>query len=678
MKRFNKLLFMTTSAILAGCTQPHTSQLTSGIHTENMDTTFSPRQDFYHYACGEWIKNNPLKPEYSRYGVFEMLGETNKKQLIDLITGISEQTHEQGSLGQKISDLYKMAMDSAQLNQQEALPIKDDLHKIAALSDKSELPELIGWLHTLGIAVFWNTYVSADDMNSTQNILHIAQGGLFMDDKSYYLSDDEKNKHLRDAYLQLIENSFQLSGYDLATARQKAQSVMKIETSIAKASLSRVELRDPYLSYHKVSLQDLSTNSSAIQWNKYLSAIGLSDVTTLNLAHPKALASVSDILEKEELPVLVDYMQWALIHSASPFLSDKFVQTSFEFYGKEMSGQEKMQERWKRTLNVINSVLGEAVGKMYVEKYFPAEAKERMLQMVSNLQKSLGERISNVTWMGETTKAKALEKLNTFHVKIGYPDKWRDYSLLTIQHDSYWDNIKRSQLFNHQYNISQWNKPVDRDEWLMTPQTINAYYNPATNEICFPAAILQPPFFDMKADDAANYGAIGVVIGHEMTHGFDDQGRQYDKNGNLEEWWDKQDAEQFKQRAAVLENYFNNITVLDTLKANGALTLGENIADYGGITVAFNAFSHLIDQNKAHIAKSDFTPQQRFFIAYATLWANTIRNEEIIRRTNTDPHSLGQWRVNGILPHIEAFYEAFNVKEGDAMYIENEKRVKIW
>ena len=460
---------------------------------------------------------------------------------------------------------------------------------------------------------------------------------------------------------------FQLAGYDEATAQKAVKAVMNIETRLAKAARSQVELRDPHANYNKMDRATLKKNFPTFDWDTYFTVSGLKDLEEVNVGQPAAMKEVADVINTVSLDDQKLYLQWGLIDAAASYLSDDFEAQNFDFYSRTMSGKKEMQPRWKRSVSTVDGVLGEVVGQMYVEKYFPAAAKERMVTLVKNLQTSLGERIKGLEWMSEPTKEKALEKLATFHVKIGYPDKWKDYSALEIKDDSYWANIERANEWDYNEMIAKAGKPVDKDEWLMTPQTVNAYYNPTTNEICFPAAILQPPFFDMNADDAMNYGAIGVVIGHEMTHGFDDQGRQYDKDGNLKDWWTEEDAKKFEERAQVMVNFFNSIEVAPGVHANGSLTLGENIADHGGLQVSFQAFKNATEAAPLEIVDG-FTPEQRFFLAYANVWAGNIRPEEILRLTKLDPHSLGKWRVDGALPHIQNWYEAFKITEQDSMF----------
>ncbi|MDE5612385.1 MAG: M13 family metallopeptidase, partial [Odoribacter sp.] len=573
--------------------------------------------------------------------------------------------------------LYNMAMDSVKLNADGFGPVRAQLERIAGVKDKKELTKLIAEMTRQGMGAYFGVYISADDMNSSRNLLQTYQGGLGLGDRDYYLKNDAHNKEIREKYEQHVAKMFQLAGFGEAAARKAAAQVMAIETRLATASYEKVKLRDPYANYHKMSLEALKKEIPGIDWNLYFSTLGLPNLKELNVGQPEPLKEVASILNKVELDAQKAYLQWKVIDAAAPYLSDDFVAENFEFNGKVLSGIKEMKPRWKRAVATVDGVLGEAVGQMYVEKYFPAAAKERMVKLVENLQKALGERIQNLTWMSEETKAKALDKLAAIYVKVGYPDKWRDYSNLEIKNDSYWANILRSNEFDFDYMLAKADQPVDRTEWLMTPQTVNAYYNPTTNEICFPAGILQYPFFDMNADDAFNYGAIGVVIGHEMTHGFDDQGRQYDKDGNLKDWWTAYDARKFEKRAQVLVDWFDAIEVLQGLQANGQLKLGENIADHGGLQVAFQAFRNATaDAPLGEVG--GFTPEQRFYLAYANVWAGNIRDEQIRLLTQMDVHSLGRWRVNAALPHIDGWNEAFGIKEGDAMYLAPEKRASIW
>lgn len=677
MKAKNYLPILALCLMTTGCSSNKEATLTSGIDLANLDTTALPGTSFYHFANGGWMKNHPLTKEYSRFGSFDVLAENNRKQLRELIEGLAKQKHDVGSVAQKIGDLYNMALDSVKLNKDGILPIKAELEKIASLKDKAEIYPMIAEMQKKGISPYFNLYVGADDMNSSMNMVHTYQGGLGMGERDYYLENDAKTKEIRDKYEVHVAKMFQLAGYNEAASQKAVKAVMNIETRLAKSSRSQVELRDPHANYNKKSMEELKKEFAPFAWDKFLSTVGLNNVKELSVGQPNAMKEVSEIINSVALDEQIAYLQWNLINSSASYLNDALAKQNFDFYGKTMSGKQEQQPRWKRGVNTINGSLGEAVGQMYVEKYFPAAAKERMVALVKNLQTSLGERIKGLSWMSDVTKKKALEKLDAFHVKIGYPDKWKDYSSLEIKNDSYWANIERANGWEHAEMIAKAGKPVDKDEWLMTPQTVNAYYNPTTNEICFPAGILQYPFFDMKADDAFNYGAIGVVIGHEMTHGFDDQGRQYDKDGNLKDWWTAADAKNFEARSAVMANFFDSIQVAPGVHANGKFTLGENIADHGGLQVSYQAFEHVTAS--APLKKENgFTPEQRFFLAYANVWAGNIRPEEVLRLTKIDPHSLGQWRVDGALPQIAAWYDAFGITEKDPLFLPVEKRVSIW
>ena len=659
-------------ATLTGCESK--KEMNTGIRPENMDLTAQRGADFYQYACGGWMAANPLTDEYSRFGTFDRLAENNREQLKGLIAEIASKEHEQGSVAQKIGDLYNLAMNTEKLNADGMTPIQGDLDKINAIKDQAGIIETMADL--LGTAYF-QFYVGADIMDSKMNIFQLHQGGLSLGQKDYYLDTDEATVHIREEYKKHIVRMFQLVGQDEKQATQSMEAVMEIETRLAKKAFSAVELRNPAANYHMLTLDEVKKQIPGFDWDAYLHAVGVKGVTSMNVSQIEPVKEAVAIINELPLEKQKAYFQWKLIGRAAGCLSDEFVAEDFNFYGKVLSGKKEDQPRWKKAVGTVNAVLGEAVGQMYVEKYFPAAAKERMTQLVKNLQMALGERIQALEWMGEETKAKAMEKLNTFYVKVGYPDKWKDYSSLNIEKDSYWANIKRANDFVLAEMLGKAGKPVDIEEWHMTPQTVNAYYNPTTNEICFPAGILQYPFFDMNADDAFNYGAIGVVIGHEMTHGFDDQGRQFDKEGNLKDWWTAEDAERFTERSKVLVDYFNAIEVLPGLQANGELTLGENIADHGGLQVAYQAFKNAT-KDAPLAEEGGFTPEQRFFLAYSGVWAGNIRDEQIRVYTKSDPHSLGRWRVNGALPHINAWYEAFGITESDPMYLAPEKRASIW
>ena len=664
-------------AALSGCAGQKEAKVSTGINLANLDTTAVPGNDFFRFACGGFNDSHPLTAEYSRYGAFEMLMEDNQKQLKEMIEGFAAKENPAGSQGQKIGDLYSLAMDSVKLNADGVAPIKSMLDRIAAISDKNQIMQVKAEMFNNGIGTYFSNYVYGDPKNSTLNIFQIAQGGINLGEKEYYLDTDESTTAIREQYKLYITKLFTLAGFSEDEAKQKMADVMEVETAIAKASYSAVERRNPEANYHKMSYDELKNTFPGIDWDAYLKALGVEGVTELNVEQIEPIKEVEELINTLPISRHISYLQYNLLDAAASYLSDDFVAARFDFYGKVLSGRQANQPRWKRAVNAVNGMLGEIVGQMYVEKYFPAAAKERMVALVKNLQTALGERIQAQEWMSDSTKVRAMEKLSTFHVKVGYPDKWKDYSDLNIEKDSYWANVCRAAQWGTKDMFSRIGKPVDKDEWLMSPQTVNAYYNPQTNEICFPAAILQYPFFDMNADDAFNYGAIGVVIGHEMTHGFDDQGRQYDKDGNLKDWWAEGDGDRFNERTKVMVDFFNNIEVLPGLKANGQLTLGENIADHGGLNVSYLAYKNATKNNPLP-DEDGFTADQRFFIAYATLWAGNIREEEIRSRTKSDPHSLGEWRVNGALPHVDAWYEAFGITENDSMYIAPESRCRVW
>lgn len=649
----------------------------SGVNPANLDTSVKPGDDFYQYSCGGWMKNNPLKGEYSRFGTFDQLAETNKEQVNGLIEGLGKENHPFGSVAQKVGDLYKMGIDSVRLNKEGASPIKEDLNKIAGMK-RNDLIKTVGWMHSGVAAPFFSSFVMADLMDSDNNILYLYQSGMPLGDKDYYILNDDANKKIRNEYLKYLEKVFTLSGYKKGEAKRAAANALKIETELAKASMSREEQRDMSKQYNLRTREQLKKDYPNINWDEYFTAIGLPDAEKISVCQLNTISAINDMFKTLKDQEIKDYLASQYLNSASEYLSDDFYKANFDMFSKTLSGKTEMQPRWKRAVSVPNGLLGEAVGELYVDKYFSGKSKEKMLELVNNLKISLGEHIASLPWMSDATKVNALVKLNSFVVKIGYPDKWRDYSGITVDpKESYWTNIKKAIEFETAYQNAKYGKPVDKAEWGMTPQTVNAYYNPTTNEICFPAGILQAPFFDANADDASNYGAIGVVIGHEMTHGFDDQGRNFDKDGNMKDWWTEQDAESFNKLAKILVAQYDSIKVLGDEHANGTFTLGENIADHGGLRVSYSAFKKT-QQGKDNQTIDGFTPDQRFYLAYANVWASNIRDEEILRRTKTDPHSLGKWRVNAALRNMQEFYDAFGIKKGDPMYLDQSERVIIW
>lgn len=664
---------------MSGCSKSPVKETVKvdAINLANLDTTVAPGTDFYQYACGGWIEKNPLKPEYSRFGTFDQLRNDNEEQLRTLINELGTTPQEAGSVAWKIGTLYEMGLDSVKLNNEGMAPIKDQLEAIQRLGTKADVAKMVAVLHKEGMAPFFALFVDADEKNSSMNIVQLYQAGIGMGDRDYYLLDDEGTMKMRDAYKQFINRLFTLTGASPEQAEAAVNAVMKIETGIAEISFSREDLRDSQKNYNKIKLDEFKAKNNPIEWDVYFESMGLMEIEYLDAKQLPFYGALDEFLKNVSIDEQKYYLAFNLLNAAAPYLSDDFVAAEFDFYGKTMSGKQEQKPRWKRSLSTVNSSLGEAVGQMYVAKYFPASSKEKMLTLVGNLQKALSERIAGLEWMSDETKAKAQEKLSAFIVKIGYPDKWRDYTALEIKDDSYWANVCRSNIFEMDYMLAQAGKPVDRSRWGMTPQTVNAYYNPTTNEICFPAAILQPPFFNPDADDAVNYGAIGVVIGHEMTHGFDDQGRNYDKDGNLSDWWTAEDAARFTERADRLVQQYDGIIVVDSVHANGRYTLGENIADQGGLLVSHLAYLNSLN-GKTPAPIDGFTNEQRFYLGYATLWGQNIRPEEILRLTKIDPHSLGKWRVNAALRNIDTFYSAFDIKEGDPMYMMPADRVVIW
>lgn len=671
-----KTLLVSFSMIAtAACAQ----NLSSGIDKANMDLNVKPGMDFYEYAAGGWLKTHPLDAEHPTNGAFVDLEEQNQKRIKGLIEEYSSKSQPKGSLGQKIGDLYNLMMDSVRLNREGAAPLKPVLAKVEAIKNKKEYQLVMAQLDYQGVgAMMFGISVGADQRNASQNIVGISQGGIGLGERDYYLNDDEQTVKVRNAYKEYIKTLFQLVGDDEQTAQKKTDVLLAIETRIAKASYDNVKLRDVNANYHKIGYAQLISDYPGIDWGNIFLVQGFPPFAEVDLAQPEPIKEVEKILEETSLDDLKTYAEAKVISSATNSLSDEFRAASFKF-NQTLSGVKQDRPRWKRAVGVVSGVLGEAIGKLYVEKYFPESSKQRMLDLVHNLQTALAERIDEASWMEQATKDQAKDKLSNFIIKIGYPDKWRDYSGLEIDPSlSLYDNLTRVTAFlTKDYIDRKVNKPVDKSEWHMTPQTVNAYYNPTTNEICFPAAILQAPFFDPEADDAVNYGAIGCVIGHEMSHGFDDQGCQFDKNGNQNNWWTAADKANYDKRTKVLEEYFSNYEVLPGKKINGKLTLGENIGDNGGLNIAFRAFSNLMKTKKLPVIDG-FTPEQRFFLAWGRVWAANTSDEMTDYLLKVDPHSPNQARVNGALPHIDAWYDAFNVKKSDKMYVPKSKRAHIW
>ena len=666
---------------LATMTLTTSAQLKSGINLGDLDNSVRPADDFYEYACGGWMKANPLPPAYSRYGSFDRLAEDNNKRINGILKELLENTYPEGSIEQKLSDLYKMAMDSARREKDGLAPAMKDIKALEAAKTKDQLFALqLKWM-PYGESQFFSAYIAADEKNAAENILNISQSGLTLGQKDYYLETDEATTKIREAYKKHIVRMFQMFGFSKGAAQKKMKNIMNVETALAKASKSRTELRDPIANYNKMTLQEFEAKYPHFQLERQMNAKGIKSqyIQQLVVGQTEFMEAADKLFAKMSAAEYRDVMEWGVIDGSTGYLNDAVRAANFDFYGKVFSGRKEDHPLWRRSTNQVQQVMGEALGRIYVQKYFPASSKERMKTLVENLRIALGERIAAQNWMDDSTKVNALLKLNTFYVKIGYPDRWTDMSDLKIDaKKSYYENMEECSRFWNAWRIDHTaGKPVDRDDWYMTPQTVNAYYNPTTNEICFPAGILQVPFFDPTADDAFNYGAIGVVIGHEMTHGFDDQGRQYDKDGNMHDWWTESDGKNFTDRTDKYAEFFSNIKVLPDLNANGRLTLGENLADHGGLQVAWYAYKNATKRNPLPVIDG-LTANQRFFLAYAGVWAGNVTEAEIRNRTKSDPHSLGRWRVNGALPHIDMWYDAFGVKEGDKMFIPKSERLPLW
>ena len=681
------LLSIATMAVIAtGC--QHKAQLTSGIDPDNFDTMARLQDDFYQFACGGWMANNPLDAEHSRYGAFDVLSENALKNVNEIIDSVSRNENAAGSLADKIATLYNIGMDSVKLQEQGAAPLMPFLEEINQVKTRDDVWAEMLRMHKRGNTVLFGVFGEADKDDAKMCIAWAYQGGLGLGDRDYYLLDEGNNKNIRAGYVSLMTKEFAMAGYDKMSGKKAdklAQMVMTFETRLAKAMNTKLENRNPQGTFNRYTVEEAAAFAPNIDWKGYFETMGIMDgMKSFNIAQPKYFTEVNKVLVDTDVETMKAYFAWHEIMSAASYLSDDFVNANFEFFGKLLSGREQNRPRWKRVTSTVEGAMGEALGQLYVERFFPAEAKTRMETLVNNLIEALGQRIDMATWMTDQTKANAHKKLSTIYVKIGYPNKWRDYSGLEIKDDSYYANVIRSNEFDMAYMFSKINKPVDKDEWLMTPQTVNAYYNPTTNEICFPAAILQPPFFNMEADEAANYGAIGVVIGHELTHGFDDQGRQYDEEGNLNDWWTEDDAKNFDNNKQALIDAFNNCIALDDpelgkLNGNGELTLGENIADNGGLHVSYLAMQNAKAKKQVNKEEMDgFTPEQRFFLAYAAVWASNIRPAAALQLTQMDVHSLGRNRVNVALPQVTEFIDAFGIQEGDGMWLAPEKRVVLW
>ena len=650
----------------------------NGIDKTNLDLSADPKQDFYQYANDGWIKNHPMKGEFSSYGMFDFLRENARQQLKDLILNLGSDPDAQskGTLAQKVNDVYNQVLDVNRLNAEGAKPILPVLEKAGKIS-LNELSANLTWLH-LGYAdSFFGAGVTVDAKNSDTHIFCLGEVGLSLGDRDYYLEKNETNDKILAGFEQYVKKIITLAGLSEDEAERIWKTVISLETEFARHKHTREQRRDPNLRYNIFSVQELKERYRFLNWDEYFSGIGVSP-ERVDVVNPDFFDFLNNFIPTLTDQEFKDYVIYDIISEASGLLGEAFEDANFEMFDRLMSGVEEKKPRWKKAMGLTNSIFGEAIGKLYVAKYFPEENKAYMLDLVENLRNALKEHIENLSWMSELTKENAIEKLKELKVKIGYPDKWKDYSEINIDPDkSLWENVFNASLWFIKDNLNKLGKPVDKEEWHMYPQTVNAYYSPVSNEICFPAAILQPPYFDINADDALNYGAIGVVIGHEMTHGFDDQGRQFDKKGNLTNWWSSEDEKNFNLLADKLVALFDKVEVAPGVFANGRFTLGENIADQGGLRVAFTAYCEA-NKDKAMRSIDGFSPIQRFYLSYANVWAGSIRDEEILVRTKSDPHSLGKNRVNETLKNIDEFFYAFNIKEGDNMFRPKEDRVIIW
>lgn len=633
------------------------NSMTIGLDIKNMDTRIAPGTDFYDYATRGWRVAHPIPNDYARYGTFELLAEQNDKRVREIAetdTG-------------KVGKLFRIAMNERQLNTETVRPVRPYLADISEITSVADLPSALGKLHSFVDGFFADT-VELDEKDSSYYLYHIVQSGTGLS-RDYYFDDDEKSEQVREKYIEYLDKlmtAFGVSG--------DAQKIFNLEKQLAKAFYRKEDLRNPLKNYHKMSIQEFKDTFVGFDWDKYFAAREINP-KSISVAQPEALTEAINIINNTDIDLLKTYLKVRMISGATPYLDDRIYDIAFEF-NKVLTGQSDKKPRWKRAIGIVDGSLGDLVGKIFTERFFHADAKSRMQDLVKNLQSALKMRIENLDWMSADTKQEALKKLSTFHAKIGYPDVWRDYSNLEISNnDSLYDNMVRIWKFHDRFWLDKIDKPRDPNIWYMNAHEVNAYYDPSTNEICFPAGILQYPFFDMRADDAFNYGAIGSIIGHEMTHGFDDNGRHFDADGNMRDWWNADDAREFNKRTNVLREFFNNITVATDTRANGTFTLGENLADYGGVTVSFTAFTQFGNRTEPI---NGLTDAQRFFIAYAMGFTQNIRDAEVLRLTKTDEHSLGRWRVNGILPHIDAWYDAFKINDKSKMYIAPNKRVKIW
>ena len=669
------LLLLVVFVFVSGCKQ----KMELSIMTDYMDVSVRPGDDFYRYANGNWIKSNTIPEDRSTYESFNIVEKKRDEDIRTLLEEVAKNTDAQkGSIAQKIRDFYVTAMDTVKIEEQGISPLQEELNKIENLKTTEDFQDLVASFHTYGIDPLFSAGVMQDLMNSEVYKFYFMQGGLGLPDRDYYTNQDARSKEIQEEYVKHVTKMLELAGEDLESAQKHAETIMSIETRFAESSKTRVELRNIPALYNKMSLEQFSELAPGFDWSRYLANISDKDFGDVIVGMPDFFKELGKLMSEVPLDDWKVYLKWTLINRSAEFLSEDFVNQDFKFYSEFLSGNPKIRARWERVVGFANGALGEPLGELYVAKYFPPEYKEKMVDLVGNLKKALRHRIENLEWMTDSTKMAALSKLDAMGVKIGYPDKWRDYSKLDIETDSYVMNVRRASYFAYYQEIDKFGKPVDKTEWGMTPQTVNAGYNPLQNDITFPAAILQPPFFFANADDAVNYGAIGMAIGHEMTHGFDDQGRNFDKDGNMINWWTDQDAEQFNKRTQLLVDQYNGFVVLDSVHVNGQLSLGENIADFGGLTVSLEAYRMSLEGKPAPEPIDGFTDVQRFFLSYAQLWKGLIRDKALLREVQEDVHPWGEFRVNGAMFDVPEFYEAFNIQPGDKLYRTVEQRPVIW
>lgn len=653
-------------------------ELKKGIDRNNLNPNIDPRVDFYKYACGGWMEEHPLKGEYASFGTFDLLRDNAREQLKDLILNLGEDPDSkiQGTIAQKVNDVYNQVLDKERLNREGVNPIKPILERVEHM-DLDKLTENIVWLHQGYADTFFGAGVGIDAKNSNEHIFSVGEAGLSLGDRDYYLEENETNKKIMEGFHSYVVEMMKLAGFTEDEGERVWKAVIKIETEYALHKHTREQRRDPNLRYNIYSPEEMQEKFHFINWYEYFKGLEV-EPEKVNIANPGFLEFLTEFIPKLTEREIKDYVLYDVVSSASNLLGEQFEDLNFELYDRLMSGVEEKKPRWKKAMGLTNSIFGEAIGKLYVAKYFPDENKAYMKELVGNLKNALKEHIENLTWMSAETKEKAVDKLKNLTVKIGYPDKWKDYSEISINPEkTLWENVFKASLWFIKDNLSKLGKPVDKEEWHMYPQTVNAYYSPLNNEICFPAAILQPPYFDINADDSLNYGAIGVVIGHEMTHGFDDQGRQFDKDGNLVNWWTEEDEKNFNELAEKLVALFDKVEVAPGVNANGRFTLGENIADQGGLRVALTAYCEACKEGPMPTIDG-LNPLQRFYLSYANVWAQNMREEEVLVRTKTDPHSLNKNRVNETLKNINEFFVAFKIHEGDPMYRDEKERVVIW